>query len=215
MWDESDEALIRKTLLDLDPDFKKIIGGGFYYIQMPSNASRFYMRHQRAFLEYMLPDKESKNALMLDYGTGVGTFMLYMWKHGFTNIVGVDVDTHRLDACNLMLRKFGCPFKTRFYEYDGIYDIKEKPDVIFMNDYLYAKALSFVDIVKSVHNALSSIGIWFFDLLEYEGRMIPNSRNYYTENDVFDMIKDRFHVIETLSHYEGKSKKTLYVVQKK
>lgn len=214
MWTIEDEELIRDTLIEFDPEFKDIIGKGFYWIQMPSNDTRFYMRYQRAFLEHVFQDRTSKNSLMLDYGVGTGTFMLYMWKHGFTNMVGADFDEHRLEACKTLFKIFKCPFRTHLCVYEDIYNISKGYNVIFMNDYLYAKALNLIDVITSVYKALSRNGLWFFDLLEYEGRMIPDSRNYYTENEVKNMIKNKFALIETISHYNGESKKTLYVAKK-
>lgn len=214
MWSEEDETLIRETLIGFDPEFKNVIGKGFYYIQMPSNDTRFYMRYQKTFLEHAFRDVSSKNSLMLDYGTGVGSFMLYMWKHGFTNMVGADADEHRLKACGILLKTFNCPFKTYLCAYEGIYNIGGQYDVIFMNDYLYAKSIKLPEVIKSVHKALSRYGLWFFDLLEYEGHMIPDARNYYVETDIMRALENKFQLVETISHYSGESKKTLYVARK-
>jgi len=213
MWTDYDEKKIQETLLEINMDFYDKIGKGFFYLQMPSSESRFYMWEQIQVLkEYNV----RTNAPLLEYGSGVGTFMLLLWRYGYVNVEGRDVDPIVLDASKVLFKKFKTELQANQVGFGDIYDISGKFDVIFMNDFLYAKSIRIEQVMKSVHEALHVDGLWCFDFLSKETPQRENIRNYYSPVEISEIVGDLFTVEKTISHTKnGNNVKVLYICKRK
>ena len=209
MWKKEREYQIQQLLLQIDPDYRSVIKRGFYYIQMPSRPSRFYMREALAWLQ----DHSMENEPLLDYGCGVGTFMAFLNAHGFNNITGADVDKQCLDTAQRLFKELGAlPNKLQHVEFSDIYNLPRGYKVIFIMDLLYGKAFNLDTILKSAHAALTPGGIFMFDMFDYEGTPNPG-RQYHKCWEVAIKYHGLFECISQTTYYAGNSK-TLHILRR-
>ncbi len=207
------EKKIQKLLVKIDPAYERGRGRGFFYKQMPSNFSRFYMREQLAFIQYNWDG--IKNLKMLDYGCGVGTFMLYMWHHGYTDIEGRDVSIKEVETTKKLFNAFGCPFTATHVEMDAIYDITGDFHIIFFNDFLYVTHLDVPRILKNTKKALVQHGFVCLDLFEHQGKHPSPHRQYFSEAEVRKIAVEAGYVVVMVVIQDTGERKALYILKKR
>lgn len=206
------ENRIRAVLLKTDSTYKTTYGKGFFYKQMPSNLSRFYMREQLAFIQHNW--NGIKNIKMLDYGCGVGTFMLYLWHHGYTNIMGCDISVKEIETTRKLFEAFGCSFTVSTVEMDDIYDITDLFHVIFFNDYLYAKHLDIPRILENARKALVPYGVICLDLFEHQGSHPQKYRQYFSEAQIREIATETGYIVAMVAIQDTGERKALYILKK-
>jgi len=209
MWKKEYEDEIQQMLLQINPDYRGKIKRGFFFGQMPSKPSRFYMRDALAWLQVNV----GEHRRLLDYGCGVGTFMAYLWMHGFKNLTGADITESDLDTAALILKHFKVlPNHLMHVQPEQIYELPQHYDCIFMFDYLYGRAFNLDHIIHSAFAALAPGGVLMFDLFDYEETPNPG-RQYFDVSEVAAKVKDMFNVVQTTTHRRGNSK-TMYILRR-
>lgn len=215
-WTPDDEKKLRNLLIEINPKYHHEIGRGFFWLQMPSRASRFYMRETMAWLtdEYSHQSKRSK---VLCYGCGVGTFMLYLWHHGFTDVEGCDANLREVETARKILGNFGCPFQVKHVKREDIYNINGQYDIITFFDFLYAYEDDVHRILANAENSLRKDGLLIFDLFEFEkeiSRRVTTKRSYYSEGEMRWLASSLGYVVDLSIAYEAENRKIMYVFRK-
>lgn len=183
-WSIRDEEKIRRELLRIDPRFEKEIYEGYFYRRMPSSPSNFYMRESLAYLKA----NYARGRKILDYGCGVGTFLFYLWKHGFHNLYGADTSREFFNAAVKLQRAFRASFHLQTVDSNDIYSIGGTFDVIAMFDFLHEKRFRLPLVFESVGNALTPKGTFLFSMQNWS-RTPKSMRVYHGTGAILEMAK--------------------------
>lgn len=207
-WGYDIEQRIRDFLLEEDPRFKDEIDGGYHWLQVPSRLSRFYMRDVLAYLDEFYP----KTVSLLDYGTGTGVFLAYLYSHGYTNIEGRDSNLHRVEVGNKLMKHLGFPVTIMGVGENDIYHIRGKWTIITMLDMLSYLPFDIPAIIKNTKQCIEPNGCFIFDILEQYAKPQPN---LWSRQRIKELLTKEGYEVKIISSLEqtGDAYKNLYVAR--
>lgn len=173
-WGLSTERQVQTLLDEHDPKLKEELSKGYFYRANPLFYNKVHMRETLAFL---LSRSLPSDAGILDYATGTGQFLLYLWCFGFRNLHGWDQNKRWLDAAAYLFSRMADEkdVHLRKVERPAIYDIRgeagQKFDVITMFALIYGHNIDVPKTLKSVSMALHPGGVF-----------VANDKNYAPED---------------------------------
>lgn len=213
-WSHQIEEKIRSELLRIDPRFKNEIYGGYFYRRMPWALNNFYMRDSLAYLKEQYATRTGVK--ILDYGCGVGVFLLYLWKHGFRQLFGRDVSEAFIKAGTQLIRRFnaGQSIRLSTVREQDIYNIHGEFDAITIFDFLHEARFRLPEVFNSVAEALRRNGTFLLSLQNWSAN--PRSaRRYYETPQIVRMLEAAgFHEKGTVTYKKPRMGYACYIAGK-
>ena len=206
MWGTEIEARIRATLLEHDPGYEQEISKGFFYRATPLFQNKL---HQRESVVHLLQNNVPKDMPILDYGCGTGQYLLYLWHHGFRNLIGCDHNQRWLDASRYLLDRIGEPGAGTLKRVgrESIYDIAShlgyaQFGAIMMFGLINGHGIDIARVFHSVFAALRPGG-WFFA-----------NDPVHPVDDVKALIRDAGLVLEQCIVVQGQGENIIYTARR-
>jgi len=158
-WGYEIEQRIRDVLLELDPKYEEGYSKGYFLRAAPLFHNKLHMRETLAFLDY----REKRDIKVLDFGCGCGQFLLYLWRHGYHDLEGVDSNERWLVGAREVFAKLAPEAKVPFraVSKEEIYAIQGRYDAICMFGLVYGHGIDVPKTFAAVAAALNPGGLYF------------------------------------------------------
>lgn len=133
---------------------------------------RQYTKYFRKNYAKYLPT--DRNAKILEIGCGMGHFLYFLQKEGYTNALGIDISSQEIQLC----KKQGFTAK-KSEALSYLSNLKESVDAVIFDDIIYYFSKDDVlEVLKNIRRVLKKGGICFIKTLNMSNPITASNSNF-------------------------------------